>query len=105
MGRRPALVRRSVGWSDDERQAFAPLHRTRGSHNRQAAFAPAPPDAPTRFASAQWLLACQFLLGHRQLDRLPPTWPDATPRSIRYKRGIHERVTGSMSASFMESVV
>src|SRR3974390_219823 len=61
MGHRPAPARRSVGRSDDERQAFAPLHRTRGSHNRQAAFAPAPPDVPARFASAQWLPGCQFL--------------------------------------------
>jgi hypothetical protein len=27
------------------------------------------------------------------------------PRSITYKRRIHERVTGSVPASFMESVV
>jgi hypothetical protein len=29
----------------------------------------------------------------------------ATPRSIRYKRGIHEEVAGSKTARFMESVV
>jgi hypothetical protein len=28
-----------------------------------------------------------------------------TPRSIKHKRGIHERFTGSMTARFMETVV
>ena len=41
----------------------------------------------------------------RQLDRLPPSRHDATPRLLRPKRGIHEQITSSMSASFMESVV
>jgi hypothetical protein len=46
-----------------------------------------------------------LFVGHRQLDRLPPSCHDAAPRSIKHKRGIHERVTGSMTARFMESVV
>src|SRR5215472_16187720 len=63
---------------------------------------------PTHWLASRARNGCQpanFFLGHRQLDRLSPLCHDATPRSIRYKRGIHERVTGSMSASFMESVV
>jgi putative tryptophan/tyrosine transport system substrate-binding protein len=44
-------------------------------------------------------------VGHRQVDRLPPSCHDVTSRSIKHKRGIHERVTGSMPARFMESVV
>jgi hypothetical protein len=31
---------------------------------------------------------------HRQLDRLAPSCHDVTPRLIKHKRGIHERVTG-----------
>jgi hypothetical protein len=42
---------------------------------------------------------------HRQLDRLAPSCHDVTPRLIRQKRGIHDRVIGSMTACFMESVV
>jgi hypothetical protein len=46
-----------------------------------------------------------FFVGHSQLDRLPPSCHDVAPRSIKHERGIHERVTGSMAACFMESVV
>jgi N-acetylmuramidase len=46
-----------------------------------------------------------LLIGHRQLDRLPPPCHDATPRSLNHKQGIHEQITGSIAASFMESVV
>jgi hypothetical protein len=46
------------------------------------------------------VLAC-----HRQFDRLPPSRHDAIPRSANRKRGIHEPTLGSMTASFMESVV
>ena len=46
-----------------------------------------------------------LLIGHRQLDHLPPSCHDAIPRSVKPKRGIHQQVTGSMPASFMESVV
>jgi hypothetical protein len=49
--------------------------------------------------------ACNLFVGHRQLDRLPPSCHDAFPRLFRHKRGIHEEITGSMPASFMESVV
>jgi hypothetical protein len=31
---------------------------------------------------------CNLFLGHRQLDRLPPSCHDATPHSINHKRGI-----------------
>ena len=46
-----------------------------------------------------------LLIGHRQLDRLPPSCHDATPRSLNHKRGIHQQFSGSIAASFMESVV
>src|SRR5262245_22384236 len=46
-----------------------------------------------------------LFVGYCQLDRLPPPCHDATPRSNGYKRGINERVTGSMFAGFTESVV
>jgi hypothetical protein len=46
-----------------------------------------------------------LFIGHRQADCLPPLCHAATPRSIRYKRGIHEGVAGSKTARFMESVV
>ena len=52
--------------------------------------------------------SCQLfniLIGHRQFDCLLPPCHPATPRSIRYKRGIHEGVAGSKTARFMESVV
>src|SRR5882757_261902 len=46
-----------------------------------------------------------LLIAHRQLDHLPPSCHDAIPRSVKSKRGIHKQITGSMPASFMESVV
>jgi hypothetical protein len=46
-----------------------------------------------------------LLIGHRQLDHLPPSCHDAIPRSVNPKRGIHKQITSSMPASFMESVV
>jgi hypothetical protein len=46
-----------------------------------------------------------LLIGHRQLDHLSPSCHDAIPRSVKPKRGIHKQITGSMPASFMESVV
>jgi hypothetical protein len=49
--------------------------------------------------------ALNLFVGQRQLDRVPPSRHDATPRLLRPKRGIHEQITSSMSASFMESVV
>jgi len=51
---------------------------------------------------------CQLrdlLVAHRQLDRLPPSCHDATPRSINHKQGIHQHTTRSMTAGFMESFV
>ena len=42
-----------------------------------------------------------LLPGHRQLDRLPPSCHDATPRSINHKRGIHQQMIRSM-ISFTE---
>jgi hypothetical protein len=46
-----------------------------------------------------------FLVGHRQFERLPPSCHYPAPRLINQKRGIHERIYGSMSAGFMESIV
>src|SRR5262249_30878304 len=71
------------------KQHSRPLHPTRRLASR----------ARNRFQLSN------LFVGHRQLDRLPPARHDATPHSIRYKRGIHKRVTGSMTARFMESVV
>ena len=48
-------------------------------------------------------IAGSLFVGHRQLDRLPPSCHDVTPRSIKHKRG--EQFTGSMTARFMETVV
>ena len=45
-----------------------------------------------------------FLSGHRQLDRSPPSCHDAAPRSPNCKRGIHQQISRSM-IGFMESVV
>src|SRR6202049_487298 len=36
-----------------------------------------------------------FLLGHRQLDYLPPSCHVGTPRHVNYKRGIHQDSSGS----------
>jgi hypothetical protein len=47
---------------------------------------------------------CNLLVGHRQVDRMPPSCHDATPHSPNRKRGIREQSTGSMTG-FMESVV
>jgi hypothetical protein len=63
---------------------------------------------PTRRLASRARNGCQrsnFFVGHSQLDRLPPSCHDVAPRSIKHERGIHERVTGSMAACFMESVV
>jgi hypothetical protein len=58
--------------------------------------------------------ACQLrnlLVGHRQLDRLPPSCHDATPRLANHRRGIHHDSSGSIhpdfsnASGFMESVV
>jgi hypothetical protein len=49
--------------------------------------------------------ALNLFVGQRQLDRVPPSRHDAIPCLSRHKRGIHEQITSSMSASFMESVV
>jgi hypothetical protein len=52
-----------------------------------------------------------LLVGHRQLDRLPPSCHDATPRRVNHKRGIHHDSSGSIrpdspnASGFMESVV
>jgi hypothetical protein len=52
-----------------------------------------------------------LLIGHRQLDRLPPSCHDATPRRVNYKRGIHHDSSGSIrpdlsnASGFMEPVV
>ena len=46
-----------------------------------------------------------LLIGHRQLDRMPPSCHDASPRLIDRKRGIHQPITSSITAAFMESVV
>ena len=37
-----------------------------------------------------------FLSGHRQLDRSPPSCHDAAPRSPNCKRGIHQQISRSM---------
>jgi hypothetical protein len=46
-----------------------------------------------------------FLLGHRQLNCLPPCCHDTNPRSANLKRGIHQHASSSLRAGFMESVV
>src|SRR5215217_6433043 len=33
-----------------------------------------------------------LLIGHRQLDHLPPSCHDTLPRSVKPKRGIHEQI-------------
>ena len=63
---------------------------------------------PTRRFASRVRNGCEFfnfVVGHRQLDRLPPSCHLGAPRLIKHKRGIHERVPSSMTASFMESVV
>ena len=45
------------------------------------------------------------LIGHRQLDRMPPSCREASPRLIDRKRGIRQPITSSMIAAFMESIV
>jgi len=63
---------------------------------------------PTRRFSSRVRNSCKFfnfVVGHRQFDRLPPSCHVGTPRLIRHKRRIREQVAGSMAASFMESVV
>jgi hypothetical protein len=62
---------------------------------------------PTCRLASRTRNSCQtsnLFVGHRQLDRLPPSCHDAAPRSIKHKRGIHEQITRSM-ISFMESIV
>jgi len=46
-----------------------------------------------------------LFFAHRQLDRPRPSCHGAAPRSMKPKQGIHEQITSSMPASFMESVV
>jgi hypothetical protein len=43
-----------------------------------------------------------FVVGHRQFDGLQPSCHVGTPRLIKHKRGVHERVAGSAIASFTE---
>jgi hypothetical protein len=71
----------------------------------RAAFAPARPTRCFASRARNRSQAFNLFVGHRQLDRLPLPRHVATPRLIEHKRGIHERVTGSIAASFMESVV
>jgi phosphate transport system protein len=63
---------------------------------------------PTHRFSSRPRNSCEFfnfLVGYRQLNRLPPSCHVGTPRLINHKRGIHQRVAGSIKAGFMESFV
>jgi hypothetical protein len=66
------------------------------------------PCNPARGLGSRARKGCQtsnLLIGHRQIDRLPPPCHFATPRSANRKRGIREQPISSMTANFMESVV
>jgi hypothetical protein len=78
------------------------------SEKHSCPFDPARPLGP-RVRYARQLR--NFLVGHSQLDHLPPSCHDATPRHINHKRGIRHDSPGSIrqllsnTSGFMESVV
>src|SRR3989442_5906872 len=77
------------------------------SEKHSCPFDPARPLGP-RARHARQLR--NLLVAHPQLDRLPPSCHDATPRHVNHKRGIHHDSSGSIrphlsnSSGFMESV-
>ena len=114
----PAGVLRSSGdFAQSVPQLAGEFQSRTPTHGAQAAVPPREPKShplvtvslhPTRRLPSRARNGCQrsnFFVGHSQLDCLAPSCHDVAPRSIKHERGIHERVTGSMAACFMESVV
>jgi hypothetical protein len=94
---RQFLAIKGVAWRSVETPSMLPkpdLVALTGGYRRR--LGPRPRKSRQRF---------NFLLGHRQLDCLPPCCHDTNPRSDKLKRGIHEHTFSSVDAGFMESVV
>ena len=79
-----------------ERRVLAIGKQHRGPRHPACRFRPRPRQSRQSF---------NLLIGHRQLNRLPPLRHDATPRSANRKRGIRQQIIRSMTAGFMELIV
>jgi hypothetical protein len=79
-----------------ERRVLAVGKQHRGPRHPARRFGPRPRKNRQHF---------NLIIGHCQLDRLPPSRHDETPRSVNPKRGIHQQTSRSITAKFTESVV